>query len=952
MKKAHKVESLHDLWDQYQYKLLGSVVGFDLSEEQQEKLGTGPFVCNITPKKGKKEKRGLYASSDKYSSLPNLFFTTHEAEEGYILKIRPKSSKFVVNCELTKEVLGTAEYVKTVKVYCSIYDKNKKKDLKRKKSESLSNLTTGSVVVRLIHSYYLQTRGLGHAPHLYFYKHNLSKFASGDLIVFSGTGLLSSYTKVSTNKPYTHFGIVVHLPNKWTLDDNLYLFELTFNFNNFQDAFKEEPRTGVNIFRLTERIHQYHGNPEIWWLPKKKKLTTEMQQKLVEWVWKMHEKDIGELEKEFSCKLNEPVIEIIAARHKIGLGFSNLIELSSPALVHNMLMEVGLIEEQMEDISVNSIISSPVFASPILIRAPENWKDKQGKESGGSSKQKKKRAQSCYSSSSDIGAIVPRKKLSQTSGKAKSTQDIPKEKSGNKYGSNEVPLELMRKGKDPKKMRMTKSNDDISKARRLSVGSIPKHVQNRERRSNSLGKLLLFPNQIPPPPATETAPQLSKPITKYQQMAPIELPPPPPTESEMDEDRELPEPEKEEDNKLERDISNDKLKAKSSGNLGQPPKTPAPGTTAIPPPLPSFDSFSSSESKVPLPPADVPPPPLLLKQDSKIAGIPGSHITMNRREKYMMMSEKFSRSSVAVQNIEGFTKDQSPIEAILKRMRDKNTGIPIGDITWDGTIYNKCFLGCDAVDWMLKNKLCQDRNEAVQLGNEMLLSSKLYHINKNISFIDGMELYKFEEEEEEKKLETENLSDVFKCSLEDLMKTQQKFSDAEVPVVMLTLIKAIRDLGGLKTEGIFRVPTSLAELQRLRQQFDSGNYSVSTMRDAHLPACLLKLWLRELPSALIPPFFYNYAIYCTDDPERRAEIMDALPISHYNVIKYLTEFLVELSTYAEYTKMDLSNLAMVFSPCFLRCPANDPLTVMECLPMEGHFVNRLFEDFAAKMKKK
>jgi len=27
------------------------------------------------------------------------------------------------------------------------------------------------------------------------------------------------------------------------------------------------------------------------------------------------------------------------------------------------------------------------------------------------------------------------------------------------------------------------------------------------------------------------------------------------------------------------------------------------------------------------------------------------------------------------------------------------------------------------------------------------------------------------------------------------------------------------------------------------------------MRDAHLPACLLKMWLRELPDALIPAFY-------------------------------------------------------------------------------------------------
>lgn len=43
--------------------------------------------------------------------------------------------------------------------------------------------------------------------------------------------------------------------------------------------------------------------------------------------------------------------------------------------------------------------------------------------------------------------------------------------------------------------------------------------------------------------------------------------------------------------------------------------------------------------------------------------------------------------------------------------------------------------------------------------------------------------------------------------------------------------------------------------------------------------------------------------------------------------------------------MDLNNLAMVFSPCFLRCPATDPLVVMENLPREGMFVRHSFGDY-------
>jgi hypothetical protein len=64
----------------------------------------------------------------------------------------------------------------------------------------------------------------------------------------------------------------------------------------------------------------------------------------------------------------------------------------------------------------------------------------------------------------------------------------------------------------------------------------------------------------------------------------------------------------------------------------------------------------------------------------------------------------------------------------------------------------------------------------------------------------------------------------------------------------------------------------------LRKQFNAGDYACATMRysvlllliflfpliltgpfvfvrDAHLPACLLKLWLRDLSEALIPDYY-------------------------------------------------------------------------------------------------
>ena len=52
------------------------------------------------------------------------------------------------------------------------------------------------------------------------------------------------------------------------------------------------------------------------------------------------------------------------------------------------------------------------------------------------------------------------------------------------------------------------------------------------------------------------------------------------------------------------------------------------------------------------------------------------------------------------------------------------------------------------------------REQAVALGNELLLAEKLFHISKQMSFIDGMELYRFE---------VNSLDKLLKCKLTKLL---------------------------------------------------------------------------------------------------------------------------------------------------------------------------------------
>lgn len=63
------------------------------------------------------------------------------------------------------------------------------------------------------------------------------------------------------------------------------------------------------------------------------------------------------------------------------------------------------------------------------------------------------------------------------------------------------------------------------------------------------------------------------------------------------------------------------------------------------------------------------------------------------------------------------------------------------------------------------------------------------------------------------------------------------------------------------------------------------------MRDAHVPAALLKLWLRSLPEPLLPDLFYSRCLAVCDQPEEACRIVELLPTINRLVLAKLLDLL-------------------------------------------------------------
>jgi hypothetical protein len=76
----------------------------------------------------------------------------------------------------------------------------------------------------------------------------------------------------------------------------------------------------------------------------------------------------------------------------------------------------------------------------------------------------------------------------------------------------------------------------------------------------------------------------------------------------------------------------------------------------------------------------------------------------------------------------------------------------------------------------------------------------------------------------------------------------QKYS---LPIVLIAMTDAVYFLNGHKTEGIFRISADTEEVMSMKLQIEAGDYTIRSS-DPHLPASVLKHWLRDLEEPLIP----------------------------------------------------------------------------------------------------
>ncbi|KAF9907838.1 hypothetical protein EC991_010436 [Linnemannia zychae] len=165
---------------------------------------------------------------------------------------------------------------------------------------------------------------------------------------------------------------------------------------------------------------------------------------------------------------------------------------------------------------------------------------------------------------------------------------------------------------------------------------------------------------------------------------------------------------------------------------------------------------------------------------------------------------------------------------------------------------------------------------------------------------------------------------IFGLPLEEAVRLSKISATTGVPAVISRCIEYL-DIMGVEEVGLYRVPGSTSNVARLKVMFDHGHdydflQKGNAPQNPHDVATLLKLYFRELPAPVIPPetmATFNSIDFSDVKPQHQQRLKEALgllPLENYILLGTLCRHLSNLAEYESCTKMNISNLGLIFCP--------------------------------------
>eukprot|EP01130_Rhizamoeba_saxonica_P017141 TRINITY_DN8184_c0_g1_i3.p1 TRINITY_DN8184_c0_g1~~TRINITY_DN8184_c0_g1_i3.p1 ORF type:complete len:861 (-),score=240.88 TRINITY_DN8184_c0_g1_i3:55-2496(-) len=191
----------------------------------------------------------------------------------------------------------------------------------------------------------------------------------------------------------------------------------------------------------------------------------------------------------------------------------------------------------------------------------------------------------------------------------------------------------------------------------------------------------------------------------------------------------------------------------------------------------------------------------------------------------------------------------------------------------------------------------------------------------------------------------------FSVSLEFAVdRTISRGSKIPVPHLVQTCVNWLREEDSKEIVGIFRISGTSGGVQDLKEVFDTvpdEKVEIPDEEDIHNICSMLKLYFRELPNPLLTFQLYDRFIKSQDIEDDSARLEEVKTITHelpdyyYETLKFLVEYLSEISDNNHVNKMTTENLAVVFGPTLCKGENEDPRHLFTSMKMQYGIVKDL-----------
>jgi len=171
---------------------------------------------------------------------------------------------------------------------------------------------------------------------------------------------------------------------------------------------------------------------------------------------------------------------------------------------------------------------------------------------------------------------------------------------------------------------------------------------------------------------------------------------------------------------------------------------------------------------------------------------------------------------------------------------------------------------------------------------------------------------------------------IFGMTLQEAVEFSRHFDfGPQLPTVMFRCLEYLKEKKAITEEGIFRLSGSNITIKALRDRFNTeGDVALvdEPYTDVHAVASLLKLYLRELPASILTRELHLDFLKVLDMDERSKKIQSfnvlvhKLPVANFELLRHLSSFLIEVIDNAQFNKMTVRNVGIVFAPT-LNIPA-------------------------------